>query len=186
MEPVTYHSMPLEFYEELCHEFFAKLIVDLTPSDGKFAWCALKNRTGYVGITYNAEHASLIEERLIDLLKEEMSKPSSPVFNNNYAIAVGTGTDDTQADPQPKATPKGKSKAKAKGKAKARAEDSNPDPEATEAVPKTKAKAKAKEPAQKRARTAATDAIDLLENDEEEEMPEGGEDEDVWDPLKDL
>jgi hypothetical protein len=44
LEPVCYHSPPYELCDELIHDFFAKIIIDLTPLDGLMAWAALRNR----------------------------------------------------------------------------------------------------------------------------------------------
>ena len=48
------------------------MVLDLSPSDAKFAWAALRNRMGYAGACYNSEHCTMIKGRLVDLLKEEM------------------------------------------------------------------------------------------------------------------
>ena len=41
-EPVCYFSPLLELMEELLHTFYAKLVLDLSPADGKLAWACVK------------------------------------------------------------------------------------------------------------------------------------------------
>ncbi|CAK9001222.1 Uncharacterized protein SCF082_LOCUS6841 [Durusdinium trenchii] len=86
-EPVCYHSPPYELCEELIHDFFVKMIIDLTPLDARMAWAALRNRVGYVGIAFNPEHQRLLEERLLTLLEKDMKDPESPLFSAAYAEA---------------------------------------------------------------------------------------------------
>ena len=50
--PMTYNPMPENWYDELIHMFFARLIIDLSAHDAKFAWVALQNHVGYIGIAY--------------------------------------------------------------------------------------------------------------------------------------
>ncbi|CAE7245726.1 unnamed protein product [Symbiodinium sp. CCMP2592] len=88
-EPVCFHSMPGAFYSELMHSFWAKMVIDLTPGDGRFAFEALKARVGYMGITFTPEHSQFLEEHLLDLMKLEMCDTASPLFNSEYAAAVG-------------------------------------------------------------------------------------------------
>ena len=62
--PVTWRPMPDKWYDELTHMFFVKLVIDLTPADANFAWAAIQNRVGYIGITYTDFHRQLIMDRL--------------------------------------------------------------------------------------------------------------------------
>ena len=93
MVPFTYHSMPEGWYQELIHTFFIKLVVDLTPGDAKFAWQALLNRIGYVGITFSPEHSTGIYHHLKTQMKQEMCKPGSRMYNDQYALATGVKTE---------------------------------------------------------------------------------------------
>jgi hypothetical protein len=90
--PVAYHGMPAVWYDELIHTFFIKSVVDLTPGDAKFAWQALINRIGYVGIVFTPAHGAAITKRLKDQIMEEMIKPGSCMFNAQYARAAGVET----------------------------------------------------------------------------------------------
>ena len=157
LEPVCFHSPPYELCDELIHDFFAKIIIDLTPLDGRMAWAALRNRVGYVGVAFNPEHQRLLEDRLLALLEKEMTNPESSLFSSAYSEAVGGGSG--KAPVNQTAKPKAKVKAKAKGKGKAK--------------PKAKAKSKAKQ------------SKDEQEEGEEEKDDNDEEDDDVWDPLGD-
>ncbi|CAL1174054.1 unnamed protein product [Cladocopium goreaui] len=92
LEPVCFHSPPYEHCDELIHDFFAKIIIDLTPLDGRMAWAALRNRVGYVGVAFNPEHQRLLEDRLLALLEKEMTNPESSLFSSAYSEAVGGGS----------------------------------------------------------------------------------------------
>ena len=87
--PVTYHGMPAAWYDELIHMFFLKSIVDLTPLDAKFAWQAVLNRVGYVGIAFTEDHKTMIYARLVELMKNEMCQTGSKLYNAQYAKAAG-------------------------------------------------------------------------------------------------
>ena len=121
-EPVCFHSPPEEFYAELIHDFYVKLILDLTPSDGKMAVSAIKSRVGYVGVCYNPEHQSLLEERLLEVLEMEMRNSGSSLFSAAYCEAVGCRTasalpgEEELKKKNPKPVPKKKAKAKPKAK----------------------------------------------------------------------
>ena len=163
-EPVSFHSPPLELYEELLHCFYAKMVFDLTPLDARFAYAALRNRVGYVGVAYNPEHERLMEERLMFLLEKDMRDSTSPLFSAAYSEAVGVQTAATP-EPAPKAKPQAKPKPTPKTKTKAKAE------------PKCKPKQKPKpKPA----------PVPVPEDDEGEGAQEEQEDEEdeVWDPLE--
>ena len=108
-EPVCYFLPPLELMEELLHTFYAKLVLDLSPADGKLAWACVKTRTAYMGICYIDTHVKLMEGRLLDLMKVSMKETASPLFNSAYAQAVGSTTSSSQpAIPKPRPRPKPK------------------------------------------------------------------------------
>ena len=150
--------------EELLHTFFGKMVVDLSPADGKLAFACLQNRVAYLGVTYNEVHSKLLEERLLDLMQTSMADPSSPLFNNNYAQAIGVATHTPTPKLKPKPGPKAKTetkkrKANASGKPK----------------PKPKAKATEEPPPKKIKTNQDGNGDDDDEGDEEED--------DVWDLL---
>ncbi|CAK0867026.1 unnamed protein product [Prorocentrum cordatum] len=84
--PVTHHGMPPAWYDELTH---MKAIVALTPLDAKFAWQAMLNRAGYVGIAFTEEHKTMIYARLVEQMKTEMCQTGSKLYNAQYAKAAG-------------------------------------------------------------------------------------------------
>ena len=47
--PVCYWSPPDVLYDELLHMFYAKMVFDMTPGDGRVTRHALKRRFGCVG-----------------------------------------------------------------------------------------------------------------------------------------
>ena len=75
----------------------------------------------------------MIKGRLVDLLKEEMRKPTSPLYNRNYAAAVKPGSTGSVnvADPKAKAKTNPKRKAKAKAKRENEQDGEGEDEEAT-------------------------------------------------------
>ena len=164
--PFCYHSMPENFYAELIHMFFAKLVLDLTPSDARFAWVALRSRIGYCGLANNEEHAEAMRRQLRHLTFKGMLDQNSGLYNAAYAAAV------EQHSPVVAKAAEGKV-AKGKAKAKSKATEAK----AAEAKGEAKSKAKAKS---KAAAKAAED------DDHQDEAPISGDEDDVWDPLADL
>ncbi|CAK0845984.1 unnamed protein product [Prorocentrum cordatum] len=73
----------------LIHMFFLKAIVDLTPLDAKFAWQAVLNRVGYVGIASTEEHKTMIYARLVEQMKTEMCQTGPKLYNAQCAKAAG-------------------------------------------------------------------------------------------------
>ena len=160
-EPVCFWSAPMELYDEYIHILFAKLVVDLTPSD-RFAFVCLRNRVGYVGITFGQVHSEKLENRLLEMLEKDMQDSRSPLYSAAYCKALqksanpaGSADGDGDRNPKPKPKPK-------------------PKPE-TKPKPKPKGKGK-----KRNAKEAG-----VGEEEEEEEVTGGGGDDDdeVWDPL---
>ena len=102
--PVTHHGMPPAWYDEIIHMFYCKAIVDLTPLDAKFAWQAVINRVGYVGIAFTEEHKTMLYKRLVELMKIEMCQTGSKLYNAMYAKAAGLA--ETPTPPKPNPAPK--------------------------------------------------------------------------------
>lgn len=83
---------------------FAKLVIDLTPGDGRFAQVCLKSRTSYLGVCFTDEHKELMMQKLVSDLKKYMADPSSGVYDARYAAAIGAApstTDPGEGDPNP-------------------------------------------------------------------------------------
>ena len=69
-DSVCYHSMPGALLDELMQQFWTKLVIDLAAGDGRFGSEALKNRVGYLGITFAPEHSALPEQRMFHTQKD--------------------------------------------------------------------------------------------------------------------
>lgn len=171
MVPVAYHLMPDKYYDEMIHTFFAKCVIDLTPESGKFGWCCLKNKTGYVAITTGEPMSIALRGHWVDLLKEEMSIPGSKVYNAGYAL-------DAKHEPEKPETKKGKKDKQTKKKPEK--------PEKPEKKPTKPTKRKGEDKigggkkSKKKPRTDANGDSD----DGAASGDEGSEsDSNVWDPL---
>lgn len=166
--------MPLNWYEELIHQYYGKLVIDITPGDGRFAWASLLTRTGYVGICYTQEHVEALEKRIFELLEAEMIDSKSPLFNHAYCVAVGKSAASAEAKPKDKPKPKDKT-SKPKDKSKP-----------TKPKPKDKQKKTKKNKGDDKDQDEDPDNEDVVvqvEDDDEEEKPEE-ENDDMWDPLE--
>ena len=133
MVPCTYHGMAPHWYSELCHMFFAKLVVDLSPMDGKFAYAAVSNRIGYVGITFNEFHAQQLMMKVQEQVMNDMKDPSSKLFVPAFAKAV-MGDEEVKPLPPMKKKPPMKRNPKAKADPKKGKEE---EPEEEEGIPAT-------------------------------------------------
>ncbi|CAK0880249.1 unnamed protein product [Prorocentrum cordatum] len=89
MIPVNFHGMPMVYYNELIHMFYVKCVLDLTPTDAKFAWACLQERIAYVGVAFTKEHMEKIYSYLTDLVKQAMADAGSKLFNKDYAKSLG-------------------------------------------------------------------------------------------------
>ena len=138
-------------------------MIDLSPTDAKFALACLKARVGYVGIAFTETHADLMRQYLYKWMKTAMAEPGSSVYNAAYAAEMNGGPEPEDDMGEGGAKPKAKAKGKAKAAGKPRAK----------ATGKSKAKAAAK------AAASATDA----ETEEAEVIGDEDDDEEVWDPL---
>jgi len=78
-EPVCYHPMPFEFYDEVIHSYFVNRVFDLTCTDDELAYTSLCNKLGYVGICYTEEGAMLLLNRLKERLKVDMAVLKHPL-----------------------------------------------------------------------------------------------------------
>jgi hypothetical protein len=178
--PVTWWPMPDKWYDELVHMFFAKLVFDLTPADGKFAWTALQNRIGYIGIAYTDHHRKLIMDRLITKMKSAMTDATSTYFNKEFTEALGLVPEDTSSSGAGRGRGVGAGRGRGRGK---RGATDNGDTVAeatatkgggTDGQPKPKAKSK-------RVKTSVPENLLDISGVDDGHIGSGGED--VWDPL---
>ena len=79
-EPVCFHPMPEEFYDDALHSYFVHRVFDLSCADEALAYTTLKNKLGYVGICYTEEGAKLIMDRLKERLKVDMAVLNHPLY----------------------------------------------------------------------------------------------------------
>jgi len=183
MVPVTWWPMPEKWYDELIHMFFAKLVFDLSPSDGKFAWVALQNHIGYIGIAYTDAHRKLIMDHLIHKMKEALGDPTSKFFNKEFALATGvTAADVVPPNSRNRDSGAGRGRGgrgRGGGRGAKRTIDVDDDDGAGDADKPAK-------PKPKRPRAGAASSSDAALIDAEGLGDAVGSDgEDVWDPLAD-
>ena len=79
-EPVCYHPMPFEFYDDWIHSYFVRRIFDLTSTDDELAYTSLVNKLGYVGICFTEDGAKLMLDRLKERLKVDMAVIGHPLY----------------------------------------------------------------------------------------------------------
>ena len=91
--PMTYHCAPEKFFHELVHCFFGKLVIDLSCMNTTFAWLCLKERIGYCGMAYSAEHIAILEAQLFQKMQQAMMNPTSRWYNPHFAAAMGVVED---------------------------------------------------------------------------------------------
>ena len=179
-EPLCYWSMPLNWYEELIHQYYGKLIIDLTPGDGRFAWASLLTRTGYVGICYTQEHVEALEKRIFELLEAEMIDSSSPLFNHAYCVAVGKSAASAEGNALPKPKPK----------------PPKPKDKTSKPKPGPKPKPKPKEKNKKKLKKGQDDdehedphaeeegVVQVEDDDDDDDEKPEEENDEMWDPLE--
>jgi hypothetical protein len=144
VEPVFFHSLPINFWDDTIDAMGAKAVIDLTASDSSLALSCIQAGIPYVGCVFSRFHADKLRARLAEQVLTAATDQHNPLFDPSLVQALFD-----------KAAPKGKAKANAKGK------------------PKKKAKAKARpnkgdgdDP------DAAGDGGDVDSLDPEEEDPE--------------
>ena len=79
-EPVSYHTMPLEFYEELHASFGVKELVDLAAGGGQAAKAFLRMKKPYVGVCCSEFHRAALENHLKDTVLKWFTDPESKHF----------------------------------------------------------------------------------------------------------
>ena len=114
IEPVHYHTLPEEFFDNLQDVFFVKDLYDFTPSP-EAALALLKAKKGYIGICFNDFHQKLLREYVIDKVLESFGTANDPLFHASYAAGL---KNTASAVPTPTPTPKAKPKPEAKATGK--------------------------------------------------------------------
>jgi hypothetical protein len=116
IEPVCWHPMPLELYDDLIQGFYVKLVYDLVCVDGMVAWASLCRRVGYVGIVFTEKGADAIYDRIFQLMVVHMAEVGHVRYDPQFAAAIGCSPPNPKSEPKAKAAAKGELKAKAAAK----------------------------------------------------------------------
>ena len=98
LEPFCYHSLPLEFYEEVFTSYYINDVYDLSPGDGTAAKATLLARKTYVGICHADVHMAEMYTMLTEFVKENFAAQDSMFYQAGYASAK----QDPVTDPKPK------------------------------------------------------------------------------------
>ena len=129
-EPVFFHALPVEFFEDMFRVLQAAAVIDLTAGDGAAAVAAAKLRLLYFGHTLTADHEQQLAARIKQQLINAMATEGGALYEPALAAALlqekededqeaGAGRDPGTAKAKAKAKGKAKGKAKAKSKAAA-------------------------------------------------------------------
>ena len=110
MEPVTYGSLPVEFFLNVLDGLSIRDVVDITPADGNLALACIIKQRGYVGIGFTEFHCTALRSHLVDVVLECFGKDGHPLFHANYKQQI---EDETEArgekrkrEEEPKKPPK--------------------------------------------------------------------------------
>lgn len=120
IEPVCWHPMPQELYDDLIQGFYVKLVYDLACLDGMVAWAALCRRVGYVGIVFTEKGADAIYDRIFQLMVVHMAEVGHSRFDPQFAAAIGCGPTNPKSEPKAKVAAKGEPTAKVAAKKRKR------------------------------------------------------------------
>ena len=90
VEPVFFHSLPLEFCETVVADHNLSHVLDLTPREGLLALACLKKKVPHVGICFTETHKALLEKRLNGLVQEEFLEEGGPLYEPVFAELVGS------------------------------------------------------------------------------------------------
>ena len=120
IEPVCWHPMPLELYDDLIQGFYVKLVYDLVCVDGMVAWASLCRRVGYVGIVFTEKGADAIYDRIFQLMVVHMAEVGHSRFDPQFAAAIGCGPTNPKSEPKAKVAAKGEPTAKVAAKKRKR------------------------------------------------------------------
>ena len=94
MEPVTYGSLPVEFFLNVLDGLSIRDVVDITPADGNLALACIIKQRGYVGIGFTEFHCTALRSHLVDVVLECFGKDGHPLFHANYKQQI---EDETEA-----------------------------------------------------------------------------------------
>ena len=116
VEPVHYHTLPKEFFDNLQDAFCIKDVYDFTPSP-EAALAFRKAKKGYIAVCFNDVHQKKLREYVIDRVVASFGVSNDPLFHATYAAGVRSeGAAGTVITPRPKPQPKTEVKKKKKDK----------------------------------------------------------------------
>jgi hypothetical protein len=86
-EPMFYHGLPQEFYEDLFTSYCIRHCIHLTAGDGSAAKAAMSLRRGYLGICMTDEHMDKLYHHLTSWMLLQMSDANSPYYQSDMKNA---------------------------------------------------------------------------------------------------
>ena len=121
VEPLLFHSIPYQGFQELLHGFDAVGCISLA-GDGRLAEACLERRIPFWGLAWTPQHVAALTKRLEARAFELMCSPESKLYQPGLhaLISEQEGMDPNVAggDEEP---PKGRGKSRGKGRGKANA-----------------------------------------------------------------
>ena len=91
-EPVSFQSLPLEYYKDVLASYFVKDLLDLTAGDGTAAKACLACNIGYVGICCADFHAESMRGMLVNYVLTLFANQRSFLYNLKYVKNEQQGT----------------------------------------------------------------------------------------------
>ena len=113
-EPVTWHSMPQLFWQEILFDFQVGAVIDLTPADGALAMAAVHLRIPYTGLTWSKRHSDELLIRLESLVVAGATREGDPWYEPRLVEALMTSPSKPNTTPGAGTSPEPTAKAKAK------------------------------------------------------------------------
>ena len=113
IEPVHYHTLPENFFDNLQDTFFVKDIYDFTPSP-EAALAFLKAKKGYMAVCFNDAHQKMLRDYVIDQVMLCFAKSGDPLFHAAYAAGIKDTKTSSVTAPVPKSKPQPKNNPKTK------------------------------------------------------------------------
>ena len=104
--PLTWHSMPVDYYEELMHSYNIFAWWDLTASDPVLPMLCVRKKTSYLGVCYTTEHAAAFEKECVRLIFKAMQDPKDTLYEAELADLINpkprgaSGEASTRDEPQ--------------------------------------------------------------------------------------
>ena len=171
VEPVFYHSLPIEFDEEMIYSFDIVSIIELAAGQGNAALTAALQKKPYFGITLTDAHTSGLKDWLASRIWRQFLTEGSPVFQSDLA-AIMQEEEDAAASQTG-----GSAKAAAKPKAAPPSAVSQSSGSGTKRKAATEASAKPKPKAKGLRKDALLKKIKALSSEGHDDGDEGDDDE---------